>query len=126
MMGKVYHSAENGSAPGLGYADPYGAGGRYGGFAQACDGGSVDHRTRKHEARSILCQMLLLAALGSHVVNDLIAEEVQTALFTSGRWYLDVAFGRDAAAPERIRANVLAGLYLVLTKNIAAKEYFSV
>lgn len=79
----------------------------------------------KHQPRSELCQVLLLAALGSQFVDDWIGEDSEAALFKSGQWYLDVAFGRDACALHRIQANVLAGLYLMLAKNIAAKTYFS-
>ena len=80
----------------------------------------------EQQPRAELCQVLLLAALGSQIAEELVDEKVQNALFTTGRWYLDVVFGRDASELSRIKANMLAGLYLVMAKNGAAREYFSV
>jgi hypothetical protein len=118
MMDKIYCGRDGSPAGGGAGAEQIGDAG------SGLDG--HHGRVPKHQPRSELCQVLLLAALGSQLAEELIGEETETSLFTSGRWYLDVAFGRDASALHRIRANLLAGLYLILAKNIAAKEYFSV
>src|SRR5690606_17971554 len=41
-------------------------------------------------ANSRLCQMMLLAAVGAQLLDDSISDAVRTALFYSGKWYLDI------------------------------------
>ncbi|TGZ80023.1 hypothetical protein EX30DRAFT_67634 [Ascodesmis nigricans] len=74
---------------------------------------------------SRLCQVLLVAAVGSqHITDDYrIDEKVSEALFHSGKWYLDVMFGRDAEELHKFRANVLAALYSIISKSIGSKEH---
>jgi hypothetical protein len=81
----------------------------------------VPRSTNNHR----LCQVLLLAATGSQFLEDSVSDEARGALFTSGKWYLDMAFGRDANDLQRLRANVLAGLYLMSEKLIVTMEYLS-
>jgi len=71
-----------------------------------------------------LCQVLLMAALGSQYL-DSVTSDAQTALFISGKWYLDMAFGKDANDLQRFRANILVGLHLIFEKRIMTTEYLS-
>ncbi|KAI5843260.1 hypothetical protein BZA05DRAFT_343908 [Tricharina praecox] len=72
-----------------------------------------------------LCQVLLLAAVGSQYLEETVKEEARNALFTSGKWYLHMAFGRDAIDVQRLRANSLAALYLIFQKSIAVVEHLT-
>lgn len=74
-----------------------------------------------------ICQLLLLAAVGAQYLEDENPgfNTARAPFFASGRWYLDVAFGRGPDDLERMRANVLAGLYLIFEKKIVAMEYLS-
>lgn len=73
-----------------------------------------------------LCQVLLVASVGSQYLEDSISDHMRTALFTSGKWYLDMAFGGGANNLQRLRANMLVGLYLVLDKSVTTMVYLSV
>ncbi|KAA8893373.1 hypothetical protein FN846DRAFT_538349 [Sphaerosporella brunnea] len=81
----------------------------------------VPRATNNHR----LCQVLLLAATGSQYLEDSVSKEASRALFTSGKWYLDMAFGRGANDLQRLRANVLTGLFLMFEKSITAVEYLN-
>ena len=74
-----------------------------------------------------ICQLLLMAAVGAQYLEDEKPglNTARASLFASGRWYLDVAFGKGPDDLERMRANVLAGLYLIFEKKIVAIEYLS-
>jgi len=72
-----------------------------------------------------LCQVLLLAAVGSQYLEEAVTDEARSALFTSGKWYLHMAFGRDANDLQRLRANSLAAVYLIFQKSISVIEHLS-
>ena len=74
-------------------------------------------------ANSRLCHLLLMASVGSQYLEDSISEHMRTALFISGKWYLDMAFGATANSVQRLRANMLVVLYLSLDKSVTSIEY---
>ncbi|CCX11118.1 Similar to hypothetical protein [Tuber melanosporum Mel28]; acc. no. XP_002838133 [Pyronema omphalodes CBS 100304] len=82
---------------------------------------------RTADANYLLCLMLLLAALGArYLADNEVTDDEQAALFTSGRWYLDMAFGiKDANDLQRLRANVLVALNLIFEKRIVSIEYLN-
>jgi len=72
-----------------------------------------------------LCQLLLLAAVGSQYLEETVTDDAHSALFSSGKWYLSVAFGRGANDLQRLRANLLAAVYLIFRKSISVIEHLS-
>ncbi|KAI5781276.1 hypothetical protein EDC01DRAFT_620010 [Geopyxis carbonaria] len=79
----------------------------------------------KQQSNSQLCEVLLLAATGSQYCEEPLQESIQKALFDSAKWYLDVAFGRDASDMQRMRCSMMVAIYLIFAKNINAMEYIS-
>jgi hypothetical protein len=95
-------------------------------YVDSNDGDSPGSRQVSRSAKNCrLCQLLLLAATGCQCLEEAVPNEARGALFTSGKWYLDMAFGRDANDLQRMRANLLVGLYFMFEKSIAAMEYLS-
>jgi hypothetical protein len=95
-------------------------------YAGSNEGDSPGSRQVSRSTKNCrLCQVLLLAATGSQHLEESVSNEARGALFTSGKWYLDMAFGRDANDLQRMRANLLVGLYFMFEKSIAAMEYLS-
>lgn len=116
MLRAVFSAAASG---GSGGGNTGGGGGIESGYA----GGDSTFQTSS--ANSQLCQVLLIAAVGSQNLSshEMVSAEMSEALFTSGKWYLNVMFGRDADEFQKLRANTLCGLCSIFNKNIKGKEH---
>jgi hypothetical protein len=98
---------------------------RAGSGTGSSSGGGAQSVPRPTHMNHQLCQVLLMGAVGSQYLEERVPEDVRQALFASGKWYLDMAFGRDTLDLQRLRANVLVALFLSFVKNFAIKEYLS-
>lgn len=123
MLRAVFEAAAASGSRGGGTA----AGGESGAAVSHVGFPGGDPTLQTTSANSQLCQMLLIAAVGSQNLSsqEMVSKEISEALFTSAKWYLDVMFGREADEFQKLRANILCGICLIFNKNVKGKEHIS-